>query len=64
MYWKNNKISFSKPVFLRIASNIGIFNLDQTPTENYDLETIILEKRASSSESGGKAREKFKISIK
>ncbi|MBE2858477.1 ATP-binding protein, partial [Acinetobacter baumannii] len=61
MYWKNNKISFSKPVFLRIASPIlEFFNLDQTPTENYDLETIILEKRASSSESGGKAREKFK----
>ncbi|MEJ7855338.1 AAA family ATPase [Acinetobacter baumannii] len=60
-YWKNNKIGFSKPVFLRISSPIIEFlDLDQIPVQDYDLQTFIARKRASGSDGGGKVREKFK----
>ncbi|MCK4107927.1 AAA family ATPase [Acinetobacter radioresistens] len=60
-YWKNNKIGFTKPVFLRMAVPILEFlELDSSPSADFNLQEIVRSKRAVSKELEGKAREKFK----
>ncbi|WP_119025273.1 AAA family ATPase [Acinetobacter soli] len=61
VYWKNNKVGFSKPVFFRIASPIFEFlEFEQSLQEDYDLKKIIEANRVKGKDSEGKARDKFK----
>lgn len=63
-YWKQNKINFTKPVFLRIARPILEFlELESLAEEEYDLQKLIEQKRTASrntKDTEGKTREKFK----